>query len=184
MQEERLRGLDTLFDAEREAAKAMAVFQVRDEGYRSEISRTQLLFNAVVKRLDELNLIKSYGSIKTQVVSPPDNGAKIAPKLVSTLGTSCMLGAMLAAGLVWLMERLDRRFRTPEEIRRSLGVSILGHIPLIGERKNKPADRGAAGLAFGPRAVRCPSSQGAAGRGLPGRPHGHVFRRFRAKTTA
>lgn len=142
-QEVKMASLNSLFEEERDAAKSLNVYQVQDEGFRSEISRVQLLFGAVIKRLDEINLVKDYGGIKTQIVSSPYPGLQIAPQLSKMAGMGCFLGALVGLALGWLTEFLDKRFRTPQEIRRALDLPILGHIPMISPREKKGTAVGA-----------------------------------------
>lgn len=148
LQEEALEGLDTLFEEERQSAKKLSIFQVKDEAFRTEIARIQQLFSAVVKRLDEISLVKDYGGVKTQLIAPPEVGWQIAPQFFGIMSTACMLGALAGFGLGWLIEFMDRRFASPDEIRRSLGLSIMGHIPMISDAGGrKPGVKGAAKAA-------------------------------------
>ena len=130
-QQEEARGLDELFQQERDAARGLSEYQVRDEGFRNEIGRTQQLFNVVIKRLDEINLVKDSGGVKTNVVSAPEVGQQIAPKLANAVGMGGFLGALAAFILGCVVEVLNTQFRTPDDIRGMLGLEILGHIPVL-----------------------------------------------------
>jgi succinoglycan biosynthesis transport protein ExoP len=131
LQQQKVRGLNELFEAERESAKKLSADQLKDEALRNEIARTQQLFATVVKRLDEINLLKASGGMRTSTISAPNVGNQIEPRFSNIVGIGCFLGAVTGFGLGWLRERLDTRFRAPEEVRTMLGASILGHIPLI-----------------------------------------------------
>jgi succinoglycan biosynthesis transport protein ExoP len=137
LHEQRLEGLNALFETERNSAKALATYQVQDETFRNEISRTQQLFGAVVKRLDEINLIKDYTGINVQVISPPGPGVQIAPKFTQIMAIAAFCGMLAGFGLGYCIELMDRRFRSPEEVRQYLGLPIFGHVPMIGTRKGK-----------------------------------------------
>lgn len=137
LHEQRLEGLNALFETERNSAKALAAYQVQDETFRNEISRTQQLFGVVVKRLDEINLIKDYAGINMQVISPPGRGVQVAPKLPNIMAVAAICGMLAGFGLGYCIELLDRRFRSPEEVRSYLGLPVFGHIPTIGLRKGK-----------------------------------------------
>jgi capsular exopolysaccharide synthesis family protein len=123
--------LNALFVEEQEAAKAIAVFEVQDETYRNEIARTQQLFDSVVKRLEEINLVKDYGGYKTQLISPPGYGWQVEPSFSRIMTMAGLLGAFAGLALAYALELADKSFRTPDEIRRELGMPVVGHIPLI-----------------------------------------------------
>lgn len=129
MGQEKQRGYDALFQREREAAKALAGFQLADEMYRIDISRTKQMFNGVIKRLEEINLVKDYGGIDTQVISPPSTGRQVQPKLTLILTVSGILGLLAGLGLGYVVDVADKSFRSPDDIRRQLGLPLVGHIP-------------------------------------------------------
>jgi len=133
---QRQNDLDALFQKERKAAKAMADYEVTDETYRNDISRTQQLFEGVVKRLEEVNLIKDYGGYKTQVISPAGIGVQIEPKFERIMAVACILGLLGGLVLGYAAELADKSFRTPEEISDILQLPIVGHIPFIQPDKN------------------------------------------------
>jgi len=141
--QQRLHEYDQLFEQEREAAKAMASFQVSDETFRNEIARTQQLFDGIVKRLEEMNLIEDYGGVSAQLISPPSMGALVKPKMPIVLSVAGVLGLFIGFGLGYLVELADMRFRSPDDIQRQLGLPLVGHIPVIeaGQRKASRADK-------------------------------------------
>jgi len=150
--EERLLELDKLFDRERESAKALSTFQVQEETARNEIMRTQQLFNGVVKRLEEMNLIQDYGGVNTQLISPPGIGARVKPKLPVVLGVAGVLGLFAGFGLSYLVEVADKSFRSPHDVQRQLGLPLVGHIPVIDtrEREKTRAAKKAANVPLSP----------------------------------
>jgi len=129
--EERLSEFDTLFDQERDSAKAMASFQLTDEAFRSEIGRNQRLFDGVVKALDEMELIQDYGGVDTQLIAPPGVGFLVRPKLPVVLAMSGVLGLLAGFGLGYLVELADKRFRSPGDVQQQLGLPLVGHVPVI-----------------------------------------------------
>jgi capsular exopolysaccharide synthesis family protein len=113
-------------------AKRLAGYRFQNDQFTVEIDRTQHMYDAVVKRLDEVNLIKDLaGGINTQVISPPGSGWLVKPRLSVVLIMASMLGALVGFGVGYLIDRADKSFRSPEEIRRQLGVAVVGHIPTI-----------------------------------------------------
>jgi uncharacterized protein involved in exopolysaccharide biosynthesis len=63
--------LDNLVAEARRSDQLRATYQVQDETYRNEIARTRQMFDVVLKRLEEINLLKDYGGIMAKVISPP-----------------------------------------------------------------------------------------------------------------
>jgi capsular exopolysaccharide synthesis family protein len=66
--------------------------------------------------------------------APP--GAPIRPRKATNIALSLALGILLGGCLAFVLEALDDRITTPEEVDRLLGLPVLGHIPAIaGERR-------------------------------------------------
>jgi capsular exopolysaccharide synthesis family protein len=144
---QQLAELDELFTSEQEAARALSTYQLADENHRSAIGRLRQLFDGVIKRLEEINLIPEHGGVKTQVISPPGMGEKVEPNLLVIGLLSLLLGMTLGAGGAFVAEKTDQRFRSPEELRQHLGLPIVGHIPMIHADKTSSQDEdGAAAL--------------------------------------
>ena len=56
-----IKEMTSLFEQEQQASRDLARFQQEDENYKSEISRKERVFDAVVSRLEEINLAKDAG---------------------------------------------------------------------------------------------------------------------------
>ena len=63
--------LDNLLAAARQSDRLRSTWQVQDETYRGEIARIKRIFDVVMKRLEEIRPIPTYGTIVVKVVSPP-----------------------------------------------------------------------------------------------------------------
>ncbi len=135
--QQRVARLDQLFEQERSAAKALSTVEVTEETFRSEIARTQQLFDAVVKRLDEMSLASDYGGISAQVIASPGIGSLVRPKLPVVMAIAAVLGLFAGYGLGYLRELADRRFRSPEDVHQQLGVPLVGHIPVLPEAQRR-----------------------------------------------
>jgi capsular exopolysaccharide synthesis family protein len=125
--------LAALFERERADSKALASFELDEEDLRSRIAMNQQLYDTIVKRLEEIDLIKdkTQGGYKAEILSPAGAGAKVEPKPVPIFGLGLVAGLLAGLGLAFLAEVSDKSFRTPEEIRRRLGLPIVGHIPFL-----------------------------------------------------
>ena len=132
-----IKAMDELFEKEREASKALASYQIADETFRSEIDRKSRLFDAVLKRLEEINLVKDTGGAVVHVVHPPAAGYQIKPNFQSTMITAGLLSTFCGLLLAFAVDAADRRYRTPDEIRNDLAVQVVGHIPLIKDNRRQ-----------------------------------------------
>src|SRR5262249_39590661 len=112
------------------------------------LAMTQQLYDSIIKRLQEVNLVKDNGGFDAQVVAPPATGWKVAPKPTPIFGLALMCGLLCGLALAWFAESSDKSFRTPEEIRRRLGLPLVGHIPVLAA--DGASQESAAGLALDP----------------------------------
>lgn len=94
------------------------------------IDRKDALFNTVVQQLEEMDLFNSQG-LQTEVITHPKEGFRTPEKRAKYMGVGGALGLILFAVLAYLLESNDKSFRTPEDIRDELGVSVVGHVPVI-----------------------------------------------------
>ncbi|HPM79537.1 MAG TPA: polysaccharide biosynthesis tyrosine autokinase [Candidatus Anammoximicrobium sp.] len=131
LNEEQLASMTRLFDRQSTEAKAIDKYKVRDSDYLASVQRKERMFDAVVARLEEINISKELGSVKTQVIQPPGLGNQTAPDLKKSLTTAAILGLLAGLGLAFVADSLDRRFRSPDDIRNDLGLPVVGHIPVI-----------------------------------------------------
>jgi succinoglycan biosynthesis transport protein ExoP len=129
-------GLAKLLKNEQEEAKKLVNYENLDDTYRTEISRNQQLFESISKRLTEVNLLKDFGGFECQSIAPAVNGWKVGPKAVPIFVVAAFLGLLLGFGMAYLTEISDQSFRTPEEIRRRLGLPLIGHIPFFKPKEN------------------------------------------------
>jgi capsular exopolysaccharide synthesis family protein len=112
-------------------AKALTNYELQENHLRTEVARLQLIYDGTIKRLQEINLVRDSGGFDARSLSTPGVGGKIAPVAWQDLGLGVVLGLLLGAGLAYLAELSDKSFRNPEEIRRRLGLPLVGHIPFI-----------------------------------------------------
>ncbi len=129
--ESKIMELDELFEIERHASRSIAVYEVKNENFQKELVRTEALYQGVVKRLDELNLLQDYGGYKTAIISPAGIGGHISPVFSQSLLIGAICGAAIGFGLGYLFEANDKTFRSPEEVSDYLGLPIVGHVPVI-----------------------------------------------------
>lgn len=127
--------LTALYESEHDLAKRLEVFEVQDATSKDEIDRIKTLFQTVVQRLQEINLVKDSGGYVTTVLSPPMPGQQVEPKLYVALGVGGAAGFLLGFGLAFLVDLADKSFRSADEIRDQLGLPVVAHIPVLDVEK-------------------------------------------------
>lgn len=120
-----------LLENEQAEARKLTQYELQDEAFRNDIMRTQQLYTGVVKRLQDTDLVKGYGGFVAQTISPAGSTKKVSPSAILVFPMALFLGLCGGVGLAWLAEISDKSFRSPEEIRRRLGLSVLAQIPLV-----------------------------------------------------
>jgi capsular exopolysaccharide synthesis family protein len=84
----------------------------------------------LAQQLQELRALRASQTTTTQVVEPagvPGDPISPNPRRNATIGF--LLALLVSAGLVALLERLDRRLRNPDELEELVGVPLLGMVP-------------------------------------------------------
>jgi polysaccharide biosynthesis transport protein len=120
-----------ILDKSAKAARNLLNYETQENHFRNEVARHQLVYDGTVKRLQEIDLVRDSAGFTARALSTPGAGAKIGPLAYQDIGLVLMLGLLLGAGLAYLAEWSDKSFRSPEEVRRRLGLPIVGHIPFI-----------------------------------------------------
>jgi capsular exopolysaccharide synthesis family protein len=112
-------------------AKLLSNYQSREETIRDEIARGQQLYDGIIKRLQEVNIVKDFGGYYARIITPPSYGRQVEPRALPIFSVAIFLGTLGGFGLAYLADWSDKSFRTPEEIQRHLGVPVVGHISRI-----------------------------------------------------
>lgn len=131
-------------DLEAQRNKVLQLKAVRDEGsvLVRDVENAQRAYDVVISRFNQTNLesqtTQSNANVLTQAVAPVEPAS---PRVFLNAVLSIVLGLMLAVGVALVMEMLDRRVRSFEDISQGLGLPVLGVMPKpsVGGRKGKLA---------------------------------------------
>ena len=143
-------------------AKKLSEKELEEEQLRAETKQLEKLSDVTLMRLKELNLIRDAeldengtkrgvsegrdaGAFMAVTLYKPGPGLKVSPLAWQVLPAGCLLGLLAGLGLAYLAELSDKGFRSPEEIRRRLGLTIVGHIPVL-QADAAAKEKTAAGL--------------------------------------
>jgi capsular exopolysaccharide synthesis family protein len=116
---------------------------------KDDVARRQRLYDVVVGRVRDIRLIDQYGGYLTKVLSPVQSAQKfVSPILWLALSLGAAGGLCFGFGLAYLVDYADRTFRSPEEVRRTLRLPLMGHVPALpAEPRKSRRKRKAAGAA-------------------------------------
>jgi capsular exopolysaccharide synthesis family protein len=143
--EQRRIELDKLAKEEHDAAKALVSFELRGESMRTTLERKQELYEAVLDRLREINLVKAYGGYATEVIEPVELGKKCFPLFKVCAPIGCFLGLIIGIALAAGAEFYDPMFLGPHDVVRTLDLPVFTQLPRLGVTKEgKPLVVGGA----------------------------------------
>jgi capsular exopolysaccharide synthesis family protein len=92
---------------------------------------------------NQIVLTKDHGGYEAKQISKINGPFPSGANRLVFLFVGGVFGLGCGLGLAYLAEVTDRSFQTPDEIRKQLGLSILGHIPTlrINEDERKPGSK-------------------------------------------
>ena len=132
--ERKIETYNEQYEKERDLSKKQTTYQTQDEAFRAEIDRKERLYDATIKRLEEISFVEEVNEpniLKTEILNPPSSASQVEPDLKKTMTTAVLLGLLAGIGLAFIVDTADKRFRSPEEIQQQLALPVVGHIPVI-----------------------------------------------------
>lgn len=125
------------FNAEKTRALELDVSASRLESVEHTLDHLLALKEALVERLKDIDLDQGNEALHTEVIKRPEAPkGPASPDLIKTLAVAIFLGLSVGLGIIYILDLLDDRFRSPEEMQIQLGVPILAMI-----RKLAPLDQ-------------------------------------------
>lgn len=98
--------------------------------YQREVDTNRQLYDGLLQRYKEIGV----AGVGTNNIAIVDRAivpmVRSSPKLSLNMLIALVAGIALAAAAVFVLENLDQRLRMPDEVSRSLGVPLLGAIPI------------------------------------------------------
>lgn len=134
------RALADLAQKEQDRAKQLHSHEFRERQLSGDLARAEEFYETLITQLQGVDITKDLGGYQTSVLTPPQIGYRVAPQLASSITPVAILGLLAGLGLVYVAEITDKRFRTPEDIRRQLGLPVVGHVPFHTSRDSDPQD--------------------------------------------
>ena len=125
--------------AQQKAVLAQARSEIRLRQLEREAEASRALYETFLGRLQETQEQQSLQNADARVLSraepptAPDAAGRARIVLAAAFG-----GALLGAGVIFLLDRLNNTFRSVGELEASTGLPVLASIPSLGTRKKRP----------------------------------------------
>lgn len=101
-----------------------------------EVETLRETHTSLLNRLNSTNLENSGGTFKVAALSDPRvPSAPVYPVLGTVLVLFCIVAAAIGIAIIYVLDLLDDRLRSPEEVREELGLPVLGIIRRLPEEE-------------------------------------------------
>jgi capsular exopolysaccharide synthesis family protein len=125
----KIETLTNMIEAEKKEAKDMNGYEVQEERLRTVRDQTRKMLDTISGQLEKIDVLKGFGGYDAHKIAPPSQARKVAPTALTVFPLAGIGGLAAGLCLAYLAEVSDKSFRTPAEIRRRLGLPVIGHIP-------------------------------------------------------
>jgi len=127
------RAISARLNAEQAKAQILTQTLTRLADLDREIERLYTQQSELQNFSDGISLNKDT-FIRTEIASKPSVPTRpVSPRLATTGILSLMLGTICGLLIIWVLDILDDRFRTPEELKMQLETQVLSMIPRMDE---------------------------------------------------
>ena len=129
--------LSKQFGQDQEKAKQVEEDLLAEEYLRNKLERQRALFNTVADQLKQAQFVSAYSSITSQVIeSAHTPRSPVWPKVHLTLALALVVGCAVGLGVAVILDRLDQRVRSLDELRQLTGLAVLGQVALLPKRRS------------------------------------------------
>lgn len=153
--QQREADLGTRIDAESKEIRGIPTRTIEEMRLRRAVTVAEALFTSLQNRYEEAKLAEASSVpdvTALDMASPPDR--PITDTKYKILGIALAAGLGLGIVLALLLDRMDHRFRYPEQVTGALGLPILGTVPTLRRGRRKDADEEAAQILESFRGIR------------------------------
>lgn len=123
-------------------ARTMVNDELQDQFLRTEVERKQQMYDAIVGRLQEMNLAREYGGFINETIVEPEAGELVWPLLSVCLPVGILLGLLLGIGGAAVSTAREQAFRSPEAVKEMLDVPVLANVPTFRPSRGKGKEGG------------------------------------------
>lgn len=99
--------------------------------FKREVDTNRQLYDGLLQRYKEIGVAGGVTNNNIAVVDRAQRGYKFKPSLSRNMAMGLVAGLMLGVLLALVFEYLDDTLKSPEDVEKQLGMSVLGVIPLL-----------------------------------------------------
>ncbi len=100
-----------------------------------DLESSKQIYNSLMQRAKETGVAGELKASNIRIVDPAERPRQpISPQKGTNELLALLGGSLLACGLVFFFEYLDSRIKTPDEIRKYLGLAHLGLLPALKQK--------------------------------------------------
>jgi capsular exopolysaccharide synthesis family protein len=111
--------------------RELARYEIEDSSHQADIAKTRQLLDQTITHLKDLNLVRDFGGYDARMITFPGPGGRVGTGMMQIVLAGLAVGMLIGMGLAYLADMSDKSFRSPEEIRRRLGLPVVAHVPLM-----------------------------------------------------
>lgn len=103
-----------------------------------EAQASRILYENLLSRLQETNAQEDLQTADARILTPAETPLGALPTAQNrSLTTGLAMGLALGLGLVFLLDRLNNTFRSPQQLEEMLGVPVLATVPRAGSNMKR-----------------------------------------------
>jgi capsular exopolysaccharide synthesis family protein len=129
---------ETSLKAALNQAKAEAVQQnqsaIQYSILKQQVETAKTLYTDFLQKTKQADIERHEQSRNVSIAQPATLGWMVGPRRVRTILIALFLSLVLSIGLVYLLDHLDNRIKTVEDVNRYVRLPALGVIPAIEDR--------------------------------------------------
>ncbi|HTC22963.1 MAG TPA: GNVR domain-containing protein, partial [Gemmatimonadales bacterium] len=110
--------------------------EIQYQNLQREVESNQALYDSVLKRMKETGVAGGLEDSNVRIIeeaTPPV--VPIRPRKARNVALSIAAGLVLAFGVAFALEHLDTTVKTPDDVERYLGLSVIGIVPSFHARR-------------------------------------------------
>lgn len=126
------RSIQGEIDALKAQALDLDQRSIRYNILQRELDTNRTLYDGLLQRYREIGIAGGVGTNNVSVVDRADLPVQpVAPRPLINLALAGLLGLLLGAAIIFVLEFLDESLRVPADIEAKLNLPLLGSVPLL-----------------------------------------------------